>query len=175
MRVVRCYSAVVMNEFLDHVSAKRLELQEARHRVDILEAELRAWETALRIISKQDPAMTNRARLLSSEQNRSSETTRRGINTNWRTILTVVVRHHQDIFDLDDIEAASEKAGHPTNRNTIRSQMANYVNAGLVERVDQGRFRLTPSGAVAVGIVPTETGSSPATSPDMDATIEPLL
>jgi len=50
------------------------------------------------------------------------------------------------IFTLPDVEQTSQIVGHTVRSDSIRSQMANYVNSGLLERVAQGKFRFTEKG-----------------------------
>lgn len=55
------------------------------------------------------------------------------------------------VFKLADIEAAGEMVGAPVQGATARSQMANYVNLGFLERVNLGEFRFTKAGLTALG------------------------
>jgi hypothetical protein len=49
-------------------------------------------------------------------------------------------------FDYDDLETAARALGADVKRSSLRTKMMNYVNAGHVERIGDGRFNLTHSG-----------------------------
>ena len=55
-------------------------------------------------------------------------------------------QYPEGTFTLGDVAAAGELRGHNLKPETVRSQMANYVKAGFLDRVTQGKFSFTDKG-----------------------------
>ncbi len=73
------------------------------------------------------------------------------ISQKWRVVLMQLASAYPSDLPLDEIKRNAMAAGADVNENTLRAQMATYANAGYVERMRAGRFRLTQSGADAIG------------------------
>ena len=128
---------------------------------EILDAEIRAWEEALTLftegVDKINP--THPSVALGKSDARYAATRhpgtpdgRRGPKGVWGDIMPEMVRQYPvGVFKLDDVEAAGDMVGHRVARATARSQMANYVNHGWLERVDLGEFKFTASGLSVLG------------------------
>jgi hypothetical protein len=74
---------------------------------------------------------------------------RRGPKGVWRTLMPELVKvlGNDPDFSVAEVEGfAALVEGKSLNAATIRSQMANYVNNGWLERVREGRFRFTQEG-----------------------------
>jgi len=59
----------------------------------------------------------------------------------WERIFSALRDLGQTEFTTDDALQAASIAGIETNRNAVRSNLANYVKAGVIERVTNGNFR----------------------------------
>lgn len=59
----------------------------------------------------------------------------------WGAALTALQQAPSNGYALDEIVAATEEAGHPVKRNTLRSILSHAVSEGIVERVSVGRYR----------------------------------
>ncbi|TBY57689.1 hypothetical protein E0H39_29735 [Rhizobium leguminosarum bv. viciae] len=75
------------------------------------------------------------------------EISKRKLSDIWGRILAPLVKH--DAFSYDDVQAIADAVGHDLKTNTLRSQMKVFVDDGLVERIDNGKFKMTDAGARA--------------------------
>jgi hypothetical protein len=76
----------------------------------------------------------------------------RSLSDTWKHILRKMDERGES--DLDQILGYSAEVGHEIERESLRAQMFNYVNRGLLERPRPGVFRVTPQGRKAAGIKP---------------------
>ncbi len=161
-------------EFLAGLTAKRDEASQARQRVydaqqklALVEAELRGFEMAARLLDKNTSTAPSSAVASATprhiRQASQSDSELPGIRRQWRVLLAATAKFYPSDMHLDDMERLSVDVGVPANRNTLRSQMSIYARHGVVERTGTGRYRLTPLGATAVGI--TLPGASPEPTP----------
>nr|WP_294521739.1 hypothetical protein [uncultured Rhodopila sp.] len=72
----------------------------------------------------------------------------------------MVRQYPSGAFSLSDVEAAGEIVGFPVQRATVRSQIANYVNAKWLERVTNGTFRFTKAGLDALSELSISPGNA---------------
>jgi hypothetical protein len=79
---------------------------------------------------------------------------RRALSTQWKSALLFLKKSSYSIFTIDNLlEAVSSTSGTEIPRGNVRSQMAAYVTRGVIERVGQGHFRLTPAGEAQLGLL----------------------
>ena len=142
-------------DFLRKLDAKRGELNQLRHRITVMEAEVRGWEeAALALDASHDPVAGQAPRdgpAYSPPVPPRPDSTP-SIRRSWQSLLRETAKHYPADVSLDDMERMSVNLGDPTTRNTLRSQMSTYAARNLVERTRQGRYRLTRAGADALGI-----------------------
>lgn len=69
---------------------------------------------------------------------------KRRLSVMWAQILAAL--NSQPSFDYKDLLEVAEKLGHEVAPNVARSQMKLYADSGLVERIDDGKFRVTADG-----------------------------
>lgn len=69
-------------------------------------------------------------------------------------------------FSYDDLMVAADLENVSISRAAARTKMMSYVNEGLVERVNDGQFRLTPTGADAAGVQLGKKEGSGAAAPE---------
>ena len=151
---------------LPHTMQARLDLKrqgvtDARRKLETLEAELRGFEEAVRFMSvpmgretKPSAAASDLPGRVARDRQSGGHAPgdgRRPISEQWRGILKATADIYPQAVSLDDIQVIAERLGTPTNRNTLRSQVAIYTDRGLMERVSQGHYRLTSLGAAQVG------------------------
>lgn len=140
---------------------KRKRVAELRHALAIAEGEARGWEDAIRLLTSVAP--------IASAEQRSETVTiinpaairhaaglgkssgLRGLSEHWKRIFAGIASYHPEAATLDDILSIADRLGTPINRNTLRSQASIYAEKGILERVGQGSYRVTPSGAEQLG------------------------
>ncbi|WP_424136917.1 hypothetical protein [Roseomonas chloroacetimidivorans] len=136
--------------------------EEAQHRVHLLEAELRGWEGAIALLdtvvtSVQKPSTLRLFGHLRSDLDPDADEVGedgrpRRVKGRWSKLMGEAAKVYPQGLSFDDWESAAERLGVPLNRNTLRSQMSTYTQWGLVERLGDGHYRITPEGATAAGI-----------------------
>jgi hypothetical protein len=112
----------------------------------ILEAELRAYEDAMAIVSTASPS----APLPPALPHVSPA--RRRMAANWTAALVPFAEPPRD-FSIDDVLQSAAAAGFNPTRGNVRSQMAAFIQRGKAERVSDGVFKLTQSGLVEIGLL----------------------
>ncbi|MGE0254481.1 MAG: hypothetical protein AB7N54_18800 [Alphaproteobacteria bacterium] len=131
------------------VESARRSVIAAQKRVETLEAELRGFEEATKVLlgADQEPVVQPEPAPSSAGSDR-----RRGLSELWKSVIAAMSARYPRDFSLSDIERLCAQYGTQTQKTTIRSQMHIYSEQGLVERTMPGRFRVTPTGAVAAGV-----------------------
>ncbi|MGH7038281.1 MAG: hypothetical protein ACREE1_09100 [Stellaceae bacterium] len=84
---------------------------------------------------------------------------KRSLSKGWQEVLRAIGRQGES--DLDRILAFCGEAGLSVERDTLRSQMFNYVKRGYLVRPREGVFRLTAEGA-KIANVPLGAGDDDA-------------
>lgn len=124
-----------------HIAALDAAIAKLKRDQDLARVKIAAYQEALGIIQGEKP---NKATAEASELRPSAHAGKRRISANWEKIFDELRELEGAQFTTDDALAAASRVGIETNRNAVRSNLANYVNVGLVERVSEGVFRLTP-------------------------------
>ncbi len=57
-------------------------------------------------------------------------------------------------FSIDDVLRAMSMLGNQASRGNVRSQMAAYVDRGVLERVGLGRYHVTDAGIQELRLTP---------------------
>jgi hypothetical protein len=106
-----------------------------------------------------DLAAPSRSPRRNGRQQRAGRRTR-ALSEGWQKVLRAIGREGES--DLDRIVGYCTEAGLEIERQTLRSQMANYVKRGYLDRPREGVFRLTTEGGKAAGLLmPVEAGAPP--------------
>lgn len=137
------YTGVMTDALRAKISQKRKRLTALDHERVVLEAELRAYEDALKLIAPGEAGNIADSIGLS---NRQRVPRPRRLSDEWSRALAQFVPNHREAFDIDAVLAAANVVGLNPTRGNVRSQMAAYVGRGLLERVNEGSFRLTDAG-----------------------------
>lgn len=127
-------------EARDRLAKAEREAQDAR-------IEIAALEKAKAVIGQ--PATAGRHR---NDQPRTTRRRNRALSEGWRDVLVAIGRDEAGAT-LDQIHNYCRDVGLNIERQTLRSQMANYVRRGYLERPQEGVFSLTEAGNEAAGIV----------------------
>lgn len=87
----------------------------------------------------------------------------------WNKVFQFLHKRFANGFGYDQIVEAADNAGVPYKRASLRTKMMNYANNDLVERIDNGCFRIADKGLSFFGIDNgfNENGEALA-SPDAD-------
>ena len=121
-----------MSEYLESkVRERRARLAALQRETDVLTAELRAYEDALRNAQGGAPSATFSQPITSAATPAPSG--------HWGKIIDDLVASHST-FTTDDVQKALETFGHQIERKSIRSKLATLVNAGKIERLQEGLF-----------------------------------
>ncbi len=156
----------------ERVAGKRAEVQQVRRTLELLEVELRVWESALSLVtdgnfslSQTESTGTIGKKIVSQDlfnPTAGAKFGKRGMNAMWKEIAFNVSELYPNAFNLDQLSEAAELSGHKIPRATLRSQMANYAKVGLIERISVGVFRLTDTGRAAAGVLSVEKIEPPS-------------
>lgn len=144
--------------------ARQAQLEQIERKISELKIEIATWEDALQLVTtnladarpSEYPAIRERAGSVKAALKNLADAavavtrdndSRRGPKGVWRSVMPEVLRHYPNaVFGLADVIAAGDLIGAPVHPDTTRSQMANYVNSGYLERVSKGKFRFTTEG-----------------------------
>jgi len=131
------------------IEARRQEISELRQRLALAEAELRGLELAETLLRKTADDFPRPGQRV-SRPTLSGDRRATRIKSTWLSIMRTVTTNDMQPFSLADVEAAIRLIGADISRSAARSQMHNYVQADLLERINAGQFRLTEAGRAAV-------------------------
>lgn len=125
------------------ISAKRAEVTDAERVLERLRIELAQLEKAHAQVASLTPRRRN---------HRQKPKRGRSLSDGWARVLADIGGHGERGATTDQILAHCTAVGLKLARDTLRGQMSHYAKAGLVERIQDGVFRLTPAGAKAAGV-----------------------
>jgi len=141
----------------EKLALKRAELiavdreQEAlARRRETLVVEIRTYEDAVRLVAEHSPSVPT----LITKGAAEAEARRkkpRGLSAHWKKILARLGRRAMT-FSYDDVAQAAQAERHKIGRETLRSHILGYVKNGYLDRVADGVFRFTESGAAAASV-----------------------
>ena len=120
------------------IRAKQLEVEGAQRHAEIVAAELRGMEQALRLFADVSPPSSPRVR---SSAHVETGLKGRGPKGQWKMILEGVAKNFRGHeFSSSDVAAVASRLDVTVPLNAIRSQLHNYALSGVVRRVAVGRF-----------------------------------
>lgn len=161
-------------EIEDRLAALRAEIADLEREHGLIDAERRAYEDALAIVSGQK---SKRA----ATGVEHGATRRRDLSNGWKLILSEMARRYPDAVSNDDMMAFADSHGISLRRDNLRSQMNLYKGKGLVEPEAQGvtgAYRITEAGAQVVGLelkseAPAEAGAQSRDEDERDGPENP--
>jgi hypothetical protein len=137
----------------DTLSAQIHDLERRR---DIVAGRIEAFELAVKYI----------AEMPGSERAKKTAPQPRGApSTDWRRIFGGLYDRYRAGFGYDEIIGVAGALGIEVVRPSLRTKMMNLVNNGYVERIDHGRFIISPRGETYFGVtMPKKDEAPPATT-----------
>lgn len=92
----------------------------------------------------------------------------------WARVFRLLHKQYADGFGYDEIASTADELGVAYKRPSLRTKMMNYVNANVMERVDNGKFKISDQGMAIFELdaSPNENGEAKA-SPDADGAATP--
>lgn len=122
-------------------------LETAKKRLMAIEAEISRLERDRDIVRAQVEAYTISAQAMSEMKPSSKKAKRnRTPSKDWMTLGRQMAVRFPNGFGYDELEGAAKAQGMAVQRASLRTKMMNYVNDGHVERIDDGRFRVSQKG-----------------------------
>lgn len=121
----------------------------------VVNARIQAYEDVLNMLQ---PVAHERPVTQSVSLHDSTPRGRRALSGQWKAALSALKTSGFSVFSIDNLlESVAATSGVQLPRGNVRSQMAAYVTRGVIERVGQGHFRLTPSGEAQLAAAQEET------------------
>ena len=146
--MMRDYAVAQLKQREEKIAAHRAQITQLEGEVVVLEAESRLLRDILEHVSVDEtpkPEATPRIRV--RRQRRKA----RGLSDTWRLVLANVQLRYPRAVRLHRIyKLAEEHCG--LQPESVRSQLATYVNRGYLERSAPGRFRMSPEQAELAGV-----------------------
>lgn len=121
-----------------NVASLREQITRLTRHFEIAKARLEAFETASSAFEAAAPKARSGARQQKSRN--------RLPNADWQAVFQSLHRDHPNGFGYDEIFMATELLGMDAKRPSLRTKMANYVNEGYAQRIDDGKFTITRKG-----------------------------
>lgn len=134
--------AVVYTAEVD-VRNHRQALMQAEHRREMARARLDGFLVAVDL----QAAPVEAAKVVPKPI--SDRTRRRKLTGHWQKIMQTVYGAE---FGYDDLLIAADLIDHSVTKETLRSQMSGYKQAGIVRSTGDGKFLITDYGMEAAGI-----------------------
>ena len=125
------------------VDAKRQAIAEAERALDRLHIELATLEQARNAVAP----LTKRRGVRQKGNGRRG----RSLSEVWKKVLQAIGARGDAGATNDEVVAFCTASGITVQRHTLRSQLANYVRRGWLDRPNEGKVRLTPAGAKIAG------------------------
>lgn len=143
--------------FREAIDVKRREVDHMRRELELAEAELRGMERVVALLPQPSQA---EVRQRVHRHTQASHGAR--LKPTWLGIMrSLAANHPGGTFDLDDLETAIAIAKANIGRSAARTQMYNYVQAGLLERINPGQFKFTDAMLASLPD-PEHTETAPA-------------
>lgn len=148
-----------LNPLMDKLATKRRELAGLDQKRTILAAQIEAYEDAIRLLNGAVGVAEGGVAPNKPTQPRQ-RSNKRQLSKTWGKILDALGDRD---FDYDEIMAFSDLMSLGVQRNVARSQMNNYLRAGIVETRPGKKFRVTDSGVTAAKSALETEGASEVT------------
>lgn len=134
------------------IATRRAKLQDLDRQKLTVEAELRAYEEMARHLD--EPASLAKPKLNGAMETPPANSGKSSsipteMTPAWRKILAGVEGLGR-AFDAADILKVSADVGEPTKMDNARSQLYQWDQKSIVQRVRRGKYRLTPKGHEAI-------------------------
>jgi hypothetical protein len=155
------------------LSQKRATLSAIERQRQELLIEIRTLEGVVALLPKDAVAESGQGAKAQSEKRNRRPTVA------WLKILGLSSHQATQPFGYDEVMLAAELENIEIKPATLRARMMDYVNSGIVARVENGRFLLTAEGAQLLASAPKDEtpGVQPpsASESGKELTLEDLL
>lgn len=132
------------SDLLARVNECRAELERLERQVLVVTTRLEAYEDVLSLMPPDGAASVVAPSPMNAATDRRAK---RSLSRQWLAALSSLRVSKFSVFTIDNaVEAVAATSGMHPPRGNIRSQLHSYAERGIVERVGQGHFRLTPAG-----------------------------
>lgn len=135
--------ADLLTEKLKELERVQVDVERAKRNVELIQAQIEVLRQVLPDAIPPRPEFASAYLVSLPPADRPKKRGRKGI---WRDVLAATGARFSNQFSFDDIQNVAREMGVELPRSTVRSQSANYVDYGFMERVTQGNFRLTDLG-----------------------------
>lgn len=146
--------------FQSAIAAKRQQVADLRRQLELNEAELRGMELVASLLSGSRGTVGQSASSQPHMRTRGDSNSLGRLTPKWRAIMRIVRNVPDGKFTLNEVELATHQSGATMTKNAVRSQMYNYVQAGLLQRLDPGLFKFTDRMLALVNEPDSETASA---------------
>jgi hypothetical protein len=121
----------------DEVAQHRAHIERHTRLLEVAQARLEAYEFSVNAIESAAPK---------SKAGRVIKSRNRLPSAEWQRVMQFIAKAFPDGFGYAELVNAALILGVDTKRDSLRTKMMNYANDGHVERIDNGRFKVTPKG-----------------------------
>jgi len=125
---------------LDGLNAQIADLERRR---DIAKAKVEAFELSSKYMADMQP----------SAEKPKKKSRNRMPSSDWVKIFGELHERYSDGFGYDQIMGVGATLGIDLKRPSLRTKMMNLADAGHVDRIDNGEFKITEKGARYFGLV----------------------
>jgi hypothetical protein len=140
-----------IDEHRKSISELKMQIEDLTSERVKLEIALAAYEDALQLVQTKTPKKSSRA-----AEGEAPGRAPRKMKPEWAQVLGHFGKLHPRPFSTDEILDIARQVGLDLSRGAVRSQMALYADKRLIDRVENGSFRLTHLGFAEVGSSPPE-------------------
>ena len=149
------------------INAIQQQLRAAQQELDTLNAQIHDLERRRDIVAGRVEAFDLAAKYIAEMPGteRTRQKAQKGRVTtpssDWQRIFRELFDRYRAGFGYDEIIGVAGALNVEVVRSSLRSKMMNLANNNNVERVDNGRFRITNKGVEYFGIVRPEKNEAP--------------
>ncbi|UDF03872.1 hypothetical protein [Asticcacaulis sp. AND118] len=118
------------------------DLRAQQQKIAVLQAEIAAYEEALKYVGVSEPIKKPRVR----------QSTASAPKGHWDAVFGRLCASHLNEISYEHILSAAKQEGVEVKDASVRATMMKYVDEGIFERVKNGVFRFTSKGRSTYGI-----------------------
>lgn len=145
------------NALVQRLNERRERRRALEREIIVLEAEIRAYEEALRLVSGEagsgDDGGQEGGSAPEGTHDRAGPVPRkpRNLSPHWARIIAVMAERRSSPTSIADIVGIAAANGLTLSKPTVRSQMSLYTARGITKRVGQGCFTVTEEALGRLG------------------------
>jgi hypothetical protein len=112
------------------------------HDIEVIKAEIKAFEKSLALLTGQPTAEV----ISADKKPQAIEHRQRGLREKWKRVFREIAQKYPDGASYSQIMPIVEIDGSKMTGAALRTQMMLYSQQGIVERVENGVFKVTDAG-----------------------------